>query len=67
MPKAMVQMDIAAAPTAGVAEFRMTLGGAIFYPLGDGTQSCNAAALQGRRLHAVAGIGAPPPSCSLPR
>ncbi len=56
---AVVLNGLAAAPTAGVAEFRMTLGGAIFYPLGDGTQSCNAAALQGRRLHAVAGIGEP--------
>jgi tetraacyldisaccharide 4'-kinase len=43
----------------GVAVFRMDLEGARFHRLDDPAQSCTAAELVGKRLHALAGIGDP--------
>ena len=41
------------------ASFQMTLQAGRFYRLGDPAQSCDAAQLRGRKLHALAGIGHP--------
>lgn len=43
----------------GPAGFRMTLRGDTFHRLDASSETCTAAALAGRRLHAVAGIGDP--------
>jgi tetraacyldisaccharide 4'-kinase len=47
------------AAVPGVAVFRMDLEGARFHRLDDPAQSCAAADLAGKRLHALAGIGDP--------
>lgn len=51
-------------PVAGVVEskvpqFRMTIAGGRFVALNDRARQCDAAALRGRKLHALAGIGDP--------
>lgn len=48
------------APLAGVPLFGMELAGERFQRIGDSPQTCVAADLRGKRLHAVAGIGDPP-------
>lgn len=50
---------VSPAPTFSCPVFRMTLGGELFYRLDQPDIVCRAAELQGRRLHAIAGIGAP--------
>lgn len=47
------------APTFAGPVFRMTLGGGLFYRLDRPQVVCHADDLRGRRLHAIAGIGAP--------
>ena len=51
-------------PVTGVVEskvpqFRMTIAGTRFAALNDGARQCDAAALRGRKLYALAGIGDP--------
>lgn len=56
---AIVLNGLAASPRPGLAEFAMTLTGTTFVRLDQPAQTVEAAALQGLRLHAVAGIGEP--------
>lgn len=50
---------VLSAPTFCGSVFRMTLQGEIFHRLDQPGIACRAAELQGLRLHAIAGIGAP--------
>lgn len=54
-----INAEDAPPPTAARRLFRMRLVGERFHLLRDPARSCEAAALQGRRLRAVAGIGHP--------
>ena len=50
---------VAPVPTFGRPVFRMALDPGAFYSLTDPARTCTATMLQGSKLHAVAGIGAP--------
>ncbi|WP_243642628.1 tetraacyldisaccharide 4'-kinase [Sulfurisoma sediminicola] len=56
---ALVLNGCCSAVAHGVAVFRMDLEGARFHRLDGRAQSCTAAELAGKRLHALAGIGDP--------
>lgn len=56
---ACVLHDTSFAPPPGVASFRMQLVGRRFYRLDEPSCACDARALAGLKLHAVAGIGEP--------
>lgn len=64
-PRRLIQVDavvlngLAELATPSAPVFRMRLVAGRFYRLDDPTQTCDASALSGLRLHAVAGIGEP--------